>query len=255
MSSNLIFITMNKRESFFGTPFVGSEHAASYGTTDNDDIQSPIRLKYNNINHYDAIVEMDHMDALGESAEDYSSLDDLSDTQDEESDEDWEKDVKAMMRRIRWLERDFEESELGGPFERDEDMDSEEAFVTHHLRRANAAHRKVNPDFDSGKTQSTMNELLRLEVQHNGKLMTMKERMKLETDERAVKLGVACTKKNLPGFLASMVCVCMCVIVWREVMFVYLLVVLPGYPARDNRTTGNNLIYGYLKIFPKLSLK
>ncbi|PAV77520.1 hypothetical protein WR25_02545 [Diploscapter pachys] len=25
-----------------------------------------------------------------------------------------------------------------------------------------------------------------------------------------------------------------CVIVWREVMFVYLLVVLPGYPARDN---------------------
>ena len=73
-----------------------------------------------------SVVEMDHMDALGESAEDYSSLDDLSDTQDEgkyeldvepstlemefsikckfsfaESDEDWEKDVKAMMRRIR----------------------------------------------------------------------------------------------------------------------------------------------------------
>ncbi|PAV91736.1 hypothetical protein WR25_03680 [Diploscapter pachys] len=28
--------------------------------------------------------------------------------------------------------------------------------------------------------------------------------------------------------------VCVCVIVWREVVFVYLLVVLPGYPARDN---------------------
>ncbi|PAV89881.1 hypothetical protein WR25_12152 [Diploscapter pachys] len=27
---------------------------------------------------------------------------------------------------------------------------------------------------------------------------------------------------------------CVCVIVWREVMFVYLLVVLPGYPAEDN---------------------
>ncbi|PAV89541.1 hypothetical protein WR25_11041 [Diploscapter pachys] len=27
---------------------------------------------------------------------------------------------------------------------------------------------------------------------------------------------------------------CVCVIVWREVMFVYLLVVLPGYPAKDN---------------------
>ncbi|PAV78226.1 hypothetical protein WR25_27202 [Diploscapter pachys] len=25
-----------------------------------------------------------------------------------------------------------------------------------------------------------------------------------------------------------------CMIVWREVVFVYLLVVLPGYPARDN---------------------
>ncbi|PAV65233.1 hypothetical protein WR25_06637 [Diploscapter pachys] len=25
-----------------------------------------------------------------------------------------------------------------------------------------------------------------------------------------------------------------CVIVWREVMFVYLLVVLPGYPSKDN---------------------
>ncbi|PAV90202.1 hypothetical protein WR25_17247 [Diploscapter pachys] len=28
--------------------------------------------------------------------------------------------------------------------------------------------------------------------------------------------------------------VCVCMIVWREVMFVYLLVVLPGYPASDN---------------------
>ncbi|PAV76846.1 hypothetical protein WR25_25952 [Diploscapter pachys] len=28
--------------------------------------------------------------------------------------------------------------------------------------------------------------------------------------------------------------VCVCVIVWREVMFVYLLVVLPGYPSKDN---------------------
>ncbi|PAV60044.1 hypothetical protein WR25_19533 [Diploscapter pachys] len=28
--------------------------------------------------------------------------------------------------------------------------------------------------------------------------------------------------------------VCVCVIVWREAKFVYLLVVLPGYPARDN---------------------
>ncbi|PAV82618.1 hypothetical protein WR25_26700 [Diploscapter pachys] len=27
---------------------------------------------------------------------------------------------------------------------------------------------------------------------------------------------------------------CVCVIVWREVMFVYLLVVLPGYPSKDN---------------------
>ena len=28
--------------------------------------------------------------------------------------------------------------------------------------------------------------------------------------------------------------VCVCVIVWREVMFVYLLVVLPGCPSKDN---------------------
>ncbi|PAV59375.1 hypothetical protein WR25_03508 [Diploscapter pachys] len=95
-----------------------------HGTTDNDDTQSPIRFKYNNINHYDAIVEI--------------------------------------------------------------------ASVTQHLRRANALHRRIDSDFNSGKTVD---------------------------DER------------VPAADSGMRA---CVIVWREVVFVYLLVVLPGYPARDN---------------------
>ena len=45
----------------------------------------------------------------------------------------------------------------------------------------------------------------------------------------------------------------MYVIVWREVMFVYLLVVLPGYPARDNWTANDNESEN-LKIFSELSL-